>query len=60
MDADAFAKVCNVLEPEECLRLARAMPGIEFLIVEKDGRTTRSDGWRRYEQAAAGLAGVRR
>ena len=50
VDADAFAKACNVLEPEECVRLGRSLPGIEFLIVEKDGRTTRSDGWRRYER----------
>ena len=25
-------------------------PGVECLIVAKDGRTTRSDGWRRYER----------
>ncbi len=54
VDADAFAKACNVLEPEECLRLARSLPGIEFLIVEKDGRTTRSDGWDRYERPRPG------
>jgi thiamine biosynthesis lipoprotein ApbE len=54
VDADAFAKACNVLEPEECLRLARSLPGIEFLIVEKDGRTTRSDGWHRYERPRPG------
>jgi len=50
VDADAFAKACNVLEPDECVRLARSLPGVEFLIVEKDGRTTQSDGWRRYER----------
>jgi thiamine biosynthesis lipoprotein ApbE len=55
IDADAFAKACNVLEPEECLRLARTLPGIEFLIVEKDGRTRRSDGWHRYERPRPGL-----
>ncbi len=54
VDADAFAKACNVLEPEECQRLARSLPGIEFLIVEKDGRTTRSDGWPRYERPRPG------
>jgi thiamine biosynthesis lipoprotein ApbE len=54
IDADAFAKACNVLEPEECLRLARSLPGIDFLIVEKDGRTTRSDGWHRYERPRPG------
>jgi thiamine biosynthesis lipoprotein ApbE len=54
VEADAFAKACNVLEPEECVRLARSLPGIEFLIVEKDGRTTRSDGWHRYERPRPG------
>jgi thiamine biosynthesis lipoprotein ApbE len=54
VDADAFAKACNVLEPEECRRLARSLGGIEFLIVGKDGRTTRSDGWHRYERPQPG------
>jgi thiamine biosynthesis lipoprotein ApbE len=54
VDADAFAKACNVLEPRECVRLARSLPGIEFLVVEKDGRTTRSDGWDRYERPRPG------
>ncbi len=49
VDADAFAKVCNVLDPEESVRMARSLPGVECLIITKDGRTTRSDGWRRYE-----------
>ena len=50
VDADAFAKACNVLGPGECVRLARSIPGLEFLIVEKDGRTTRSEGWHQYER----------
>ena len=54
VDADAFAKACNVLEPEECVRLARAIGGLEFLIVGQDGRTTRSDGWHRYERPRPG------
>ena len=54
VDADAFAKACNVLEPEECVRLARSLGGIEFLIVGKDGRTTRSEGWHRYERPRPG------
>ncbi|MGP0062794.1 MAG: DUF2271 domain-containing protein [Isosphaeraceae bacterium] len=55
VDADVFAKVCNILEPEESVRMARAMPSVECLIVSKDGRTTRSDGWHRYERAQPGL-----
>jgi FAD:protein FMN transferase len=55
VDADAFAKVCNILEPEASVRMARSMPGVECLIVAKDGRTWRSDGWHRYERPRPGL-----
>ncbi len=55
VDADAFAKVCNILDPEESLRMARAMPGVECLIVAKGGRTVRSDGWHRYERSTPAL-----
>ena len=44
VDAGAFAKVCNVLDPEESVRIAGSLPGVECLIITKDGRTTRSDG----------------
>lgn len=54
VDADAFAKACNILDPEECRRLARSIGGLEFLIVERDGRMVRSDGWSRYEAAGPG------
>jgi thiamine biosynthesis lipoprotein ApbE len=50
-DADALATIFNVLEPEESLRLARALPGVECLIALADGRIVRSDGWPRYERA---------
>jgi hypothetical protein len=50
VDADAFAKVCNVLEPEASLHLARSWPNLECLIVTQDGRAIRSDGWHRYER----------
>jgi thiamine biosynthesis lipoprotein ApbE len=49
-DADAFAKVCNVLDPEESVRMARGLAGVECLIITRDGRTVRSDGWHRYER----------
>jgi FAD:protein FMN transferase len=55
VDADAFAKVCNILEPEESVRMARSMPGIECLIVGKDGRIARSDGWHQIERPRPGL-----
>ena len=52
-DADALATICNVLEPDESLRLVRSIPDAECLIIERDGRITRSEGWRRYELAQA-------
>lgn len=48
-DADALATICNVLEPEASLRLARSVPGAECLIVSKNGKLTRSAGWSRFE-----------
>ena len=54
-DADAFAKVCNVLEPEDSVRMARSLPNVECLIVTKDGRTARRDGWHRYERLRPAL-----
>jgi thiamine biosynthesis lipoprotein ApbE len=49
-DADALAKVCSVLAPEESLRLVRSLPDVEVLILERDGRVTRSDGWQRLQR----------
>ncbi len=58
-DADALAKICNVLKPEESLRLLRQLPDVECLIVQKDGHVAESAGWRRHERpspAAVALA----
>ena len=38
VDADALATVCNVLEPEESLRLVSVAARVECLIVTKDGQ----------------------
>ena len=54
-DADALDTIFNVLEPEESLRLAAAVPGVECLIVTTDGRLVRSAGWHRYERAGPAL-----
>jgi thiamine biosynthesis lipoprotein ApbE len=51
-DADALATIFNVLAPVDSVRLARTIPGVECLIVETDGRVTRSAGWSRYERLA--------
>jgi len=45
IDADALAKACCVLEPEQSLRLIHALPGTDCLIVMASGKITRSDGW---------------
>ncbi len=50
VDADALAKVFNVLEPQESLRLANSLPGVECLIIASDGQVSRSDGWIEYER----------
>jgi thiamine biosynthesis lipoprotein len=49
-DADALATICNVLSPEQSLRLAKTLPDVDCLIVADDGRITRSEGWHRYEK----------
>jgi FAD:protein FMN transferase len=49
-DADALATILNVLAPEEGLRLAGSIPGVDCLIVAADGRIARSGGWHRYER----------
>jgi FAD:protein FMN transferase len=49
-DADALAKICGVLEPEESLRLINSLEGVECLIIMADGQTATSAGWHRLEQ----------
>ena len=50
IDADALAKICSVLEPEESLRLVNRLDGVDCLILSADGRTTRSSGWAKREE----------
>jgi thiamine biosynthesis lipoprotein ApbE len=52
-EADVFAKVCNVLDPDASVRMARTLAGVECLIVTREGRRVRSDGWHRYERPNA-------
>jgi thiamine biosynthesis lipoprotein ApbE len=49
-DADALDTILNVLEPEESLRLAATISGVECLIVTTDGRVVKSPGWHRFER----------
>ncbi len=44
-DADALAKACCVLEPEQSLRLIHSLPETECLIVTASGQLMKSNGW---------------
>lgn len=44
-DAGALATAFNVLTPAESLKLAASMPGVECLLITKDGNQMASPGW---------------
>ncbi|MGC8643017.1 MAG: FAD:protein FMN transferase, partial [Isosphaeraceae bacterium] len=48
-DADALATICNVLDPDQSLRLVRSVPDAQCMIIRSDGQIRRSDGWQRFE-----------
>jgi hypothetical protein len=50
-DAGALATTFNVLSPAESVRLAAGVPGVEYLIVTRDGRRIESPGWKALETA---------
>ena len=50
-DAGALATTFNVLSPAESVRLAAGIPGVEYLIVTRDGRRIESTGWKALETA---------
>ncbi len=59
VDAGALATAFSILSAGERQRLASSLEGVEYLLVEKDGTTTTSPGWRGLERpgttrAAAG------
>jgi thiamine biosynthesis lipoprotein ApbE len=49
-DADALATTFSVIGVEPSLRLAESLPGVECLLVERDGRISRSPGWGRFDR----------
>lgn len=51
--AGALATTLSVLTPEESSRLVAAMPGVEYLLVKKNGERVVSAGWSSYEAAPA-------
>lgn len=48
-DAGALATSFCVLQPEESLKLAASMPGVECLLITKDGKRIESKGWHTFE-----------
>ena len=48
-EAGALATAFSVLTPEQSRSLAAKLPGVEYLLVEKDGKRVASDGWRALE-----------
>lgn len=44
-DAGALATAFNVLTPAESLKLAASLPGVECLLVTRDGQQLASSGW---------------
>ena len=51
-DAGALATAFSILTPAESQELAAAMPGVEYLLVDKDGQRLASSGWNRLEVTA--------
>ncbi len=51
--AGALATTFNVLGPAESVRLAAGIPGVEYLIITRDGRRIESPGWKALETAPA-------
>jgi FAD:protein FMN transferase len=58
--AGALATAFSVLTPEEDARLAATVPGVEYLLVKKDGEQIASAGWRSYEAPRASRAVARK
>lgn len=53
-DADALATISMVLAPEETARLVKGLPGVEYLLITREGQRISSSGWHglREEQSA--------
>jgi thiamine biosynthesis lipoprotein len=53
VDAGALATAFSVMTPAQSEQLARSIPGVEYLLVKKDGQRVESPGWHSY--AVAGI-----
>ncbi len=49
-EADALATIFSVLTPTESATLAGALPGVEYLLVQKDGLQIPSPGWNELKE----------
>jgi FAD:protein FMN transferase len=54
-DAGALATAFNVLDPKEGMQLANSIPGIDYLVITKDGERFESKGWHAMEQKTSTL-----
>jgi len=52
-DAGALATAFNVLSPDESVRLAAGLPGVEYLIITRSGQRIASPGWHALEAPAS-------
>jgi thiamine biosynthesis lipoprotein len=59
-DAGALATALSVLTPEESSRLVASMPGVEYLLVKKNGERIVSNGWSAFEAVPAPHSAVLR
>lgn len=48
-DAGALATAFNVLQPAEAKKLAETIPGVEYMLIKKDGERILSIGWHALE-----------
>lgn len=55
-DAGALATAFNVMKVSESIRLAASMPGVDYLIITRDGRRVESPGWKALEVKNAPVA----
>jgi FAD:protein FMN transferase len=57
-DAGALATAFNVMTPEESRQLAATLPGVDYLILTRDGRRFESAGWKKLEKGGGARAGA--
>jgi FAD:protein FMN transferase len=55
-DAGALATAFNVLKPLECVALAATIPGVDYLLITKDGELIESANWKSLKILVAATA----